>query len=85
MAANHAPASAASALTGFVEPGGALQAPAQKTNTMFTPGKGWQMAVDFKKQLLFPREIITTTTLRQDTVMCSAGEKRFLLIELAFP
>lgn len=64
VAANHEPASAQPAQTGFVKPGSTLQAPAQKMNTMFMPSKGWQMVVDFKKQLLFLREIITIISLQ---------------------
>lgn len=41
-----------------------LQAPPQKMNTMFMPHNGWQMVVDFKKQLLFLREIITSINLQ---------------------
>lgn len=45
------------------------------------PGREWQMLVDLKKQLIFPREI-TITTFRPDIVMWSAEDKIVIIIEL---
>lgn len=45
VAENRTLAPAQPALTSFVKPG-SMQAPAQKMNTMRTPGKEWQMVVD---------------------------------------
>lgn len=86
VAANRTPASAQPALTGFIKPGSTLQASAQMSNTMFTPGKEWQMVVDLRKQLVFPREImIATLPVLPDIFMWSAWEKRVHIIELTIP
>lgn len=84
VAANRAPAVTKPAVTGFVKPGSTPQPPTQKRSSTLTPGKEWQMMVDLKKQLVFPREILTTT-LRPDIVMWSSVEKRVLRIELTIP
>lgn len=80
VAANRAPAVTKPAVTGFVNLG-TPQAPTQKRSSTLTPGKDWQIMVDFKNQLVFPREILTTA-LRADVVMWLSVEKRVLLIEL---
>lgn len=46
--------------------------------------KEWQILPDLKRQLVFPREIMTTT-LRPDIVMQSAVERRVVMIELTIP
>lgn len=84
VAANRAPVMTKPAVTGFVKPGSTPQPPTQKRSSTLTPGKEWQMMIDLKKQLVFPREILTTT-LRPDIVMWSSVEKRVLRIELTIP
>lgn len=51
---------------------------------MITPGKEWQMLADLRKQLVFPRETVTTS-LQPDIVMWSVVDKRVLLMELSIP
>lgn len=84
VAANYAPTVAMPALTGFVKPGSTPQQTIQKTNTTLTPGKEWQMRVDFKKQLVLPKEILITS-VHPETVLWLSVEKRVLLIELTIP
>lgn len=52
--------------------------------TILRPGKEWQMLVDIRKRMGFPREI-TTTTFRPDIVMWSEVEKSVNMIELTIP
>lgn len=72
VAANHIQATARPALVAFVKPGEMHRAPTQGV-TILGPGKEWQLLVDLRRQLLFPREIITTT-LRPDNLP-SPGKK----------
>lgn len=83
VAANRTAVTAKCTLAGFIRSGDTLRS-SQMRNLILTPGKEWQMLADLKKQLVFPREILTTT-LRPDIVMWSVVEKRVLLIELTIP
>lgn len=67
----------------FVKPGEMHKAPTQEL-TILRPGKEWQMLADLRRQLMFPREIISTT-LRPDIFMWSAVERAVHMIELTIP
>lgn len=81
MIANHVPETPRVTLSSFVRPGDIHSVLAQNINTFLKPGREWQMLVDLKKQLIFPREI-TTTTLHPDMFMWSAEDKTVFIIEL---
>lgn len=84
VAANCTPAAAKPFPAGFVKSGSMLQPPTQKRNTVLTQCKEWLVLADLRKQLVFPREI-GTTTLRPDIIMWSTVEKSVLLVELSIP
>lgn len=54
------------------------------TSRLLSPGKVWHMAVDFRKHLQFPREILKTS-LRPGLVMWYTACKMVLLVELMVP
>lgn len=70
------------ALTASVKSGETRRAPAQE-NAILRPGKECQMLADLKRQLVFPREIMTAT-LRPD-IMWSVVERRVVMIEPTIP
>uniref|UniRef100_A0A3B4XDA6 Reverse transcriptase domain-containing protein n=1 Tax=Seriola lalandi dorsalis TaxID=1841481 RepID=A0A3B4XDA6_SERLL len=83
VAANRTQETTRPALAAFVKPGEMRRAPTQEI-TILGSGKEWQMLADLRRQLMFPREIVTTT-LRPDIVMWSAVERAVHMIELTIP
>ena len=83
-AVNRTPDTAKSTLTTYVKPGSTLKVPTHERKTILRPSREWQMSMDLGKQLVFLREI-TTTTLRPDIVIWSAVERRVLIFELTIP
>lgn len=71
------------ALAAFIKPGEMHRAPTQEL-TILRPGKEWKMLADMRRQLVFPREI-TTTTLRPHIVMWSAVDREVHMIKLTIP
>lgn len=67
----------------YVKPGQTRRAPNQELTNM-SPGEAWCMLADLRRQLVFLREIFTTT-LRPDLFMWSAVRKPFTWLNLPSP